>query len=94
MPLEFCPGLLNLSGAGLEALLFELESLEARVHWIEIKEGKIVLMRLQDATRDLRAIADQMLASGIQDLARDVVVFFSEDAERSFLRPPEATTSL
>ncbi|MFM7087672.1 MAG: hypothetical protein ACKOXO_11885 [Cyanobium sp.] len=75
-------------------MLFELESLEARVHWIEIKEGKIVLMRLQDATRDLRAIADQMLASGIQDLARDVVVFFSEDAERSFLRPPEATTSL
>jgi FkbM family methyltransferase len=84
--IEFSPGLLERSGFGLEAFLALLHSLEARVYWIDVQEKKVELARLEHPEADLHRIAGQMLDTGREDLSRDVLVFFSEEAERRHLR--------
>lgn len=83
--MEFCPGLLERSGFGLGNFISLLKKLDARVYWIDAANKQINLTRLDILERDLQHIAQQMLATNQEDLSRDVLVFFSAEAEKRHL---------
>ena len=83
--MEFCPGLLERSGSGLASLLNLLQQHSARVYWLQVSEKGRQLLRLENPHTVLQEVAARMLQEGPEDLSHDILVFFSEAAERRHL---------
>jgi FkbM family methyltransferase len=92
--MEFCPGLLERSGAGFGNFLAQLQALGAIGLWMEpMPHQGVKLSRLENLVPDLLAIGQQFLASKAEDMSRDILVFFSPAALERHLGGKQMTTA-
>jgi FkbM family methyltransferase len=82
--MEFCPGLLNASGVGYQAMMDLWNALDARVFTMTRDDDGAFHFTPMSAQM-LHEDAALLLSLPAEDYARDVLVFFSEEAQSTFM---------
>jgi FkbM family methyltransferase len=82
--MEFCPGLLNASGVGYQAMLDLWDALDAHVFMME-RDDQGAFHFTPMSEQMLHEDAALLLSLPKEDYARDVLVFFSEEAQSTFM---------